>query len=216
MLKKAPKYLFCLALAVSAWACAPLLAAAQEEEQPQARRGQALRNLAQQQQVHPLQRWLRQQMMLLQGLDLTQEQRQRLRAIPARYETDWQNLSRRSRQARNGFERVLAADEDIKPEIIEERSRAVGAAEAEFARLVGQIWNEVKQVLTPEQRQQLREIRANQLRQRQLPNRQAPVTDEPSTTAPAVNRQQNPRRLNNLLPKRNPNAAEPVAPARKP
>ena len=203
MTKKAPQYLVLLMLCMFAM---PL--AAQEPEatkQPNPNRpGQAWRQaIQQQQQAHPLQRWLRQQMVLLQQLDLTPEQRQRLRAIPAQHEGEWQTLNRRANQARNRFERILAADEDIKPEVIDESSRAVGAAEAEFARLVGQIWNEVKQVLTPEQRKGLRETRIRQLRQRQLLNSERQIQPEPVPPAATDNKtrpQQQQRRLNKLAP----------------
>ena len=210
MMKKAPKYIVLLALLAFT---VPLAAQTPEAtpQQPNPNRpGQALRKAIQQQQqqVHPLQRWLRQQMGLLQQLDLTQEQRQRLRAIPAQHEGEWQTLNRRAKQARNGFERILAADEDVKLEIIEERSRAVGAAEAEFARLVAQIWNEVKQVLTPEQRQRLREIRAEQQQRRQQ-LLQNPNQASPDGVAPPVapNNRQRP------FIQRQPNKLTPVTPA---
>jgi Spy/CpxP family protein refolding chaperone len=202
MTKKAPQYLILLALCAFA---RPL--AAQEPEgakQPNPNpRGQVLRQaIQQQQQAHPLQRWLRQQMIMLQQLDLKPEQRQRLRAIPAQHEGEWQTLSRRANQARNRFERILAADEDIKPEVIEESARALGAAEAEFARLVGQIWNEVKQVLTPEQRKGLRETRMRQFRQRQLLNPNRQIQPEPVSPAAPDNkaRLQQQRRANKLVP----------------
>jgi Spy/CpxP family protein refolding chaperone len=189
MLRKAP-WLILLALVVlSSGASAQDPAPARPLQRLQER----LRQQQQQQDAHPLQRWLRSQMALLGRLGLTPEQQGQLRAIPPRYETEWQELNRRVRQARNGFQRVLASDADVRPEIIEERARAIGATEGEMARLVAQIWNEVRQILTPEQRRRLQEIRVEMQRQQRLQRQ----TDEP-TDAPARPATPNPQPANNL------------------
>ena len=213
-----------LLLALLCLVCLPLPAGAQQPDAPNAanqplRQAQKLQQqlAKQQQQVHPLQRWLRTQMTFLQQLELTPEQREQLRAIPARHEGEWQELGRRAKQAQNGFQRMMAGDADVKPEVIDERARAIGAAEGELARLVAQIWNEARQILTPEQRQRLRELREEKMRQRQLlvnPNN-LPIENAPPEGAlrPGVKLRQ---RLNNL--RANPAAARPVpaAPAKQP
>ena len=213
-----------LLLALLCLVCLPLPARAQQPDAPNAanrplRQAQKLQQqlAKQQQQVHPLQRWLRAQMIALQRLELTPEQQEQLRAIPARHEGEWQELGRRAKQAQNGFQRMLANDADVKPEVIDERARAIGAAEGELARLVAQIWNEARQILTPEQRQRLREIRAEQMRQRQLlnnPNNLSPEAASPENAPrPGAKLRQ---RLDNL--RANPAAARPVpaAPSKQP
>jgi Spy/CpxP family protein refolding chaperone len=209
MFKKAPALLvLVLGGALSAFA-------QQTEETPQPvpdRPGQALRQaMQQQQQVHPMQRWLRQQMMFLQRVGLTPEQQEQLREIPARHEGEWQKLIRDAKQARSRLERLMAAEETANPEAIQEHARAIGAAETALTNLVGQIWNEVKQALTPEQLRRLREVRqeqALQRRQQMLQNSGPPPAAAPNNRQRLLNQ----RRFNKLTP----NAPAPVPTPAKP
>lgn len=128
--------------------------------------------------LHPLQRFLAQQMRFIVQLDLTDDQRAQLRAILPRHDEEWQNLNRQTRQARAAYQRALMSPEPVAPEVLAERSRALGQAETAWAELIGRIWYEVRQTLTPEQLTRFRELRMEQMKRRLQRNPDNPDATE--------------------------------------
>ena len=151
---------------------ASVMSVAAQQEPPQTPPKEDLRrsfrrNL-QQRQLHPLQKLLAQNMAFVQRLDLTDEQRAQLRVLVMRRANEWQALNFQTRQARNAYNRILLGAETATPEMLEQRSRALGRVEAEWARIVGEVWGEVRQILTPEQFARFRQMREEQMKRRAL------------------------------------------------
>ena len=151
---------------------ASVMSVAAQQEPPQTSPKEDLRrsfrrNL-QQRQLHPLQKVLAQNMAFVQRLDLTDEQRAQLRVLVLRRANEWQALNFQTRQARNAYNRILLGAETATPEMLEHRSRALGRVEAEWARIVGEVWGEVRQILTPEQFARFRQMREEQMKRRAL------------------------------------------------
>lgn len=125
-------------------------------------------------QLHPLQRLLAQQMRVILQLDLTDEQRAQIRAILPRHNEAWQRLNAETRQARAAYQRALMNPVPVAPEVLAECSRTLGQVETAWAELVGKVWYEVRQTLTPEQFARLRQLRLEQMRRRAQQNLTVP------------------------------------------
>lgn len=95
---------------------------------------------------------------LMRRLNLTPEQRQRLREIRSQSEPEARELARRVRQARRALDEAIyggASDEAL----VEQRARELSEAQSALLRLRALTELKVRQVLTPEQLQTFRELR---------------------------------------------------------
>ena len=154
-------------------------AGAQEQDEPQAR-----------QQATPQQP--ARALNLMQRLNLSREQRQRLREIRRQSEAEVRVHTRRVRLARRALDEAIYAD-SVDDALIEQRSRELLAAQSALIRLRAANELKIRRVLTDEQLQLFRTIR-QQAQQRQMLQRRmnralrpsaTPSPDEPDANAPA-------------------------------
>jgi Spy/CpxP family protein refolding chaperone len=113
---------------------------------------------------------------LMRRLNLTSEQRQRLREIQQQSEAEVRAHTRRVRLARRALDEAIYAD-SVDDALIEQRSRELSAAQSALVRLRAATELKVRRVLTDEQLRLFRNLRRQaqrrQLLQRRL-NRTAP------------------------------------------
>ena len=121
---------------------------------------------------------------LMQRLNLTPEQRERLREIRVESEADARELTRRVRLARRALDEAIYADA-VDEALIERHARALAEAQAAVLRLRAATELKVRRVLTPAQLQAFRELRRQaqrrqrlQLRRRGLARPQPPPDDQ--------------------------------------
>ena len=109
---------------------------------------------------------------LLARLNLTPEQRARLREIRRQSEPEARALARRLNQARRALDEAVYMDETDEA-AVEQRARELADAQAAVVRLRALTELRVRRVLTPEQLQTFRALRREALRQRLLQRQQA-------------------------------------------
>ena len=103
---------------------------------------------------------------LMQRLNLSREQRQRLREIRQQSEPEVRVHTRRLRLARRALDEAIYADA-VDDALIEQRSRELSAAQSALTRLRAATELKVRRILTPEQLQLFRGLR-QQAQRRQL------------------------------------------------
>ena len=94
------------------------------------------------------------------GLDLTDDQRGQLRKIREARQSEFKAAGEKLRAARDGMRALIEAD-SINESAIRSKSQEVAAAEAEVAILNAKVRAESTQILTTEQQQKLKELRAS-------------------------------------------------------
>jgi Spy/CpxP family protein refolding chaperone len=124
-------------------------------------------------------------------LNLSPEQRQRIRAIREQSKEERAAINRRLREATIALDQ--AVDADVPNEaLIEQRAREAGEAQAAFIRLKALTELRVRRVFTPEQIAMLRQLRAQSRREQRQENR--------AQGRPAVNGRQLPNQRNSVAP----------------
>ena len=98
--------------------------------------------------------------MEFRGLDLTDDQRAQLRKIREARQSEFKAAGEKLRAARDGMRALIEAD-SINESAIRSKSQEVAAAEAEVAILNAKVRAESTQILTTEQQQKLKELRAS-------------------------------------------------------
>ena len=98
------------------------------------------------------------------GLDLSDDQRAQLRTIRESHEAEFKAVGEKLRAAREGMRELIQADA-INESAIRAKSTEVAAAEADFAILNAKVRSEAMQILTSEQQQKLKELRASRQNQ---------------------------------------------------
>jgi len=109
----------------------------------------------------------------LAQLNLTPDQIQKWRAINAELKEGQQAASLRLRQARRTLAEVIESPTSNE-ELIKQRAKEVSEAQAEITQLQALRQARILQMLTPEQRLKLREIRQQNLATRRPNNQQLP------------------------------------------
>lgn len=102
---------------------------------------------------------------LMRRLNLTPEQRARLREIRGQREPAARELTRRVRLARRALDDAIYSDA-VDEALVEQRARALADAQAALVRLRAETELKVRRVLTPEQLQSFRELRREAQRRR--------------------------------------------------
>jgi Spy/CpxP family protein refolding chaperone len=97
--------------------------------------------------------------MLGRELNLTDAQRDQIKAIADSHKTEWQALAQRERTARMALNGVITAD-TIDEAAIRQKSSEVAAVEADLAVARAHAHAEVVQVLTADQRAALKNMKA--------------------------------------------------------
>ena len=98
------------------------------------------------------------------GLDLSDDQRAQMRKIRESHEAEFKQMGEKMRTAREGMRELIEADA-INESAIRAKSTEVAAAEADFAILNAKVRGEAMQILTSEQQQKLKELRAQRQNQ---------------------------------------------------
>jgi periplasmic protein CpxP/Spy len=101
-------------------------------------------------------------------LDLTDDQKTQLKSIAESHRDEFRAAGEKARAAHDGMEALIEAD-SINESAIRAKSAEIAAAEADVMILNAKVRQESLQVLTPEQQQKLKDLRANhegQMRQR--------------------------------------------------
>jgi Spy/CpxP family protein refolding chaperone len=107
---------------------------------------------------------------LMRRLNLTAEQRERLREIRVQSESDARELTRRVRLARRALDEAIYAD-GLDESAVEQRARSLTDAQAELLRLRMTTELKVRRVLTPEQLRTFRQLRRQAQRRQRLERR---------------------------------------------
>jgi Spy/CpxP family protein refolding chaperone len=118
---------------------------------------------------------------LMQRLNLSREQRQRLREIRRQSEPDVRAHTRRVRLARRALDEAIYAD-SLDEALVEQRARELTAAQSALVRLRAATELKIRRILTADQLQLFRTLRQQAQRQQQLQrrlNRTAPPPEEP-------------------------------------
>ena len=133
-------------------------------------------------------------------LNLTPEQRQKIRAIREQSKDERALINKRLRETRIALDQALDADTPNEA-LIEQRAREAGEAEAASIRLRALTETRIRRVLTPEQINTLRQLRAQaqQIREQRLENRADDVRGR------GVNGRGLPNQRNGILPGRRDN-----------
>ncbi|HEX8136616.1 MAG TPA: Spy/CpxP family protein refolding chaperone [Pyrinomonadaceae bacterium] len=98
----------------------------------------------------------------LRALNLTPDQLQQIRAIREESKEEWRATRQRVAEAHRALDEVIYSDNGSEA-LIEERARAVGAAQAAVARLRALTELKIRRVLTAEQLSTLRSMRQQAL-----------------------------------------------------
>jgi Spy/CpxP family protein refolding chaperone len=93
-------------------------------------------------------------------LELSEDQRGQLRKIRESHESEFRQVGEKLRTAREGLRELIEADA-IDESAIRAKSTEVAAAEADFAILNAKVRAEAMQILTSEQQQKLKDLRAS-------------------------------------------------------
>jgi Spy/CpxP family protein refolding chaperone len=127
---------------------------------------------------------------LMRRLNLTPEQRLKLREIRSQGEPETRVLTRRVRLARRALDEAIYSDA-VEDALVEQRARELAAAQTALVRLRAATELKVRRVLTAEQLQTFRELRRQAQRRQSLrrqlrnagrqsrPNAPVPETDDP-------------------------------------
>jgi Spy/CpxP family protein refolding chaperone len=107
---------------------------------------------------------------LMQRLNLSREQRQRLREIRMQSEVELRAHTRRVRLARRALDEAIYADA-VDEALIEQRARELSAAQSALVRLRAATELKVRRVLTDEQLRLFRDLRRQAQRRQQLQRR---------------------------------------------
>jgi Spy/CpxP family protein refolding chaperone len=136
---------------------------------------------------------------LMRRLNLTPEQRRRLREIRRQGEPETRELTRRVRLARRALDEAIYSDA-VEDALVEQRARELSAAQASLVRLRAATELKVRRVLTPEQLQTFRDLRRRAQRRQSLqrrlrgaarrppPGEAPPDADDPADPPPARRR----------------------------
>ena len=157
--------------------CAPVVA--QEQDEPEARPQATPRRPAR-------------EINLMQRLNLTREQRQRLREIRQQSEPELRDLARRVRLARRALDEAVYADAADEA-LVEQRSRELAVLQNLLTHTRALTEMKVRRVLTDEQLRLFRNLRRQAQRRQMLQRRMnralrqsaTPSPDEPGVAAPA-------------------------------
>jgi Spy/CpxP family protein refolding chaperone len=117
---------------------------------------------------------------LMQRLNLTREQRERLREIRGQSEVEMRTLTRRVRLARRALDEAIYADA-VDDALIEQRSRELAAAQSALVHLRAATELKVRRILTDEQLRLFRNLR-QQAQRRLLLQRRMNRAPRPSAT----------------------------------
>ena len=98
-------------------------------------------------------------------LDLTDDQKAQLKSIAESHRDEFRAAREKARAAHDGMQALVEAD-SINESAIRAKSAEIAAAEAEVMILNAKVRQESMQVLTSEQQQKLKELRAAQPRRR--------------------------------------------------
>jgi protein CpxP len=98
-------------------------------------------------------------------LDLTDDQKAQLKSIAESHRDEFRAAGEKARAAHDGMQALVEAD-SINEAAIRAKSAEIAAAEAEVMILNAKVRQESMQVLTSEQQQKLKELRAAQPRRR--------------------------------------------------
>jgi Spy/CpxP family protein refolding chaperone len=98
-------------------------------------------------------------------LDLTDDQKAQLKSIAESHRDEFRAAGEKARTAHEGMRELVEAD-SINESAIRAKSVEIAAAEAEIMILNAKVRQESTQVLTSEQQQKLKELRAQQPRRR--------------------------------------------------
>lgn len=107
---------------------------------------------------------------LANALGLTPDQVARIRAIRQQNRIEWQAAKGRVRQAQRALDQAIYSD-DANEAVIDERAREVAEAQAAEVRLRAMTELSIRRVLTPEQLNTFRTIRAERIRAAQIRRR---------------------------------------------
>ena len=154
-------------------------AVAQEQDEPEARPQATPRRPAR-------------EINLMQRLNLTREQRQRLREIRQQSEPELRDLARRVRLARRALDEAVYADAADEA-LVEQRSRELAVLQNLLTHTRAVTEMKVRRVLTDEQLRLFRNLRRQAQRRQMLQRRMnralrqsaTPSPDEPGVAAPA-------------------------------
>ncbi|HEX8141968.1 MAG TPA: Spy/CpxP family protein refolding chaperone [Pyrinomonadaceae bacterium] len=94
----------------------------------------------------------------LRALNLTGDQLRQIRAIREESKDEWRVVRERLAQAHSALDEAIYAD-NVDEALVEERTRAMGAAQAALARMRAITELKIRRVLTPEQLNTLRTMR---------------------------------------------------------
>lgn len=120
---------------------------------------------------------------LMQRLNLSREQRRRLREIRRQSEPEVRELARRLRLARRALDEAIytdVADESL----VEQRSREVAAAQSALTLLRASTELKIRRVLTDEQLRLFRDLRRQAQRRQMLQRRMNRALRRPATPSP--------------------------------
>jgi Spy/CpxP family protein refolding chaperone len=120
---------------------------------------------------------------LVRRLNLSREQRQRLREIRRRSEPELRELARRLRRARAALDEAIYADA-ADDALVEQRSRELSAAQSALTLLRAADELKVRRVLTAEQLQLFRGLRREAQRRQTLQRRMNRALSPPATPPP--------------------------------
>jgi protein CpxP len=98
-------------------------------------------------------------------LDLTDDQKAQLKSIAESHRDEFRAAGEKARAAHDGMQALVEAD-SINEAAIRAKSAEIAAAEAEVMILNAKVRQESMQILTSEQQQKLKELRAAQPRRR--------------------------------------------------
>jgi periplasmic protein CpxP/Spy len=101
----------------------------------------------------------------LRGLDLTESQREQVKAIMESHKADFEAQAQKLGPARQALRDVIAA-ETLDETAIRQRAAELAAVEADGAVLQARVHAQVSALLTPEQQQKARDAKAQQAQRR--------------------------------------------------
>lgn len=94
---------------------------------------------------------------VLRRLDLTAEQRQKLRDISSRYGNQLPVLTRLFRAQNEALDEAIYS-QNFDPKVVEQRAAEAGATQAEITKVRAKIMSELRQTLLPEQSAKFRQL----------------------------------------------------------
>jgi protein CpxP len=97
--------------------------------------------------------------MLGREINLTDAQRDQVKAIADSHKDEWKAIFDREQTAREALMNAIMAD-TINDALVRQKSAEVAAVEADAAVARAHVYAEVSQILTPEQKAKLKEMRA--------------------------------------------------------